>query len=152
MLTAFSELEDKVEGFNCGADDYLTKPFYMRELLLRVNALVRRTNSAKPPGNDGAVIIAGDIVINLPTKEVRRQNVEISLTPREYQILLKLIECKGDLVSKKDLINEVWGTMVDVNTNTIEVFINFLRNKVDKPFGKQSIKTKPGFGYYFDEK
>ncbi len=152
MLTAFSELEDKVEGFNCGADDYLTKPFYMRELLLRVNALIRRNAPNHRPSVGNSMLVADDIVINLLTKEVRRQNIEISLTPREYQILLKLIECKGELVSKKDLINEVWGTMVDVNTNTIEVFINFLRNKVDKPFGKQSIKTKPGFGYYFEEK
>ena len=152
MLTAFSELEDKVEGFNCGADDYLTKPFYMRELLLRVNALIRRNMPNHRPTVGSSMLVADDIVINLLTKEVKRNNIEISLTPREYQILLKLIECKGELVSKKELINEVWGTMVDVNTNTIEVFINFLRNKVDKPFGKQSIKTKPGFGYYFEEK
>ena len=152
MLTAFSELEDKVEGFNCGADDYLTKPFYMRELLLRVNALIRRNMPNHRPTVGSSMLVADDIVINLLAKEVKRNNIEISLTPREYQILLKLIECKGELVSKKELINEVWGTMVDVNTNTIEVFINFLRNKVDKPFGKQSIKTKPGFGYYFEEK
>lgn len=152
MLTAFSELEDKVEGFDAGADDYLSKPFYMRELLIRVQSLIKRNKRGTSINPESPIIIADDIVVYTTTKTVKRQNIEIQLTPREYQILLKLIESKGELVSKKDLIKEVWGTMVDVNTNTIEVFINFLRNKVDKPFGKQSIKTKSGFGYYFDEK
>jgi two-component system OmpR family response regulator len=147
MLTAFSELDDKVQGFNCGADDYLTKPFFMRELILRVNALVKRR---KLSGNGNETIRADDIVIYPNTKKVTRQNREISLTPREYQILLKLSENKGNIVSKSDLINEIWGKTFDANTNTIEVYINFLRNKIDKPFGKSSIKTKVGYGYYLD--
>ena len=148
MLTAFSELDDKVKGFDSGADDYLTKPFYMRELLLRINALIKRRNSFSDTKNK--TITADDIVIHLHTKKVTRQEKEIELTPREFQILLKLIENKGELVSKKDLIKEIWGNFVDANTNTIEVYINFLRKKVDKPFGKSSIKTKVGYGYYFD--
>ncbi len=148
ILTAFSELDDKVQGFNCGADDYLTKPFFMRELLLRISALIKRRSAA--PGETN-IISADDIIIHLHTKKVTRQQKEISLTPREFQILLKLIECKGELVSKKDLVREIWGNIVDVNTNTIEVYINFLRNKIDKPFDKQNIKTRIGYGYYFDE-
>ncbi len=148
MLTAFSELEDKVQGYHCGADDYLTKPFYMRELLLRVNALLKRNIKAE---TKTAIIACGDMVINHTTKKVSRQGNEIVLTPREFQILVKLIECKGELVSKNQLIREIWGSIVDANTNTIEVYINFLRNKVDKPFGKNSIKTKVGYGYYFDD-
>ncbi|MCZ2130497.1 MAG: response regulator transcription factor [Bacteroidia bacterium] len=147
MLTAFSELDDKIQGYNCGADDYLTKPFYMRELLLRVNALVKRRSFTN---NTNEIITADDIVIYPNTKKVTRQNQEITLTPREYQILLKLSENKGDIVSKNDLINEIWGKTFEANTNTIEVYINFLRNKIDKPFGKNSIKTKVGYGYYLD--
>jgi DNA-binding response OmpR family regulator len=150
MLTAFGELEDKVQGYNCGADDYLTKPFYMRELLLRVNVLLKRITNATTNAKR-EIISCGDIVINLISKKVTRQEKEISLTPREFQILVKLVENKGELISKNELIKEIWGSVVDANTNTIEVYINFLRNKVDKPFGKNSIKTKVGYGYYFDD-
>lgn len=146
MLTAFSDLDDKVHGFNCGADDYLTKPFFMRELVLRIHAVTKR----RPHPNDHAIVIAGDIVIYPANKKVTRQNREIVLTPREYQILLRLSEKKGEIVSKTDLIKEIWGGFFDANTNTLEVYINFLRNKLDKPFGKNSIKTKIGFGYYLD--
>nr|WP_294859671.1 response regulator transcription factor [uncultured Fluviicola sp.] len=151
MLTAFDELEDKVQGYDCGADDYLTKPFYMRELLLRIQSLIKRSetgNSKDSPEN--AVLLADDVVINQATKKVTRKGQEISLTPREFQILVKLVSSKGELVSKQDLVKEIWGNIVDANTNTIEVYINFLRGKIDKPFGKQSIKTKIGYGYYFD--
>ncbi|MFT4154448.1 response regulator transcription factor [Parafilimonas sp.] len=147
MLTAFSGIDDKVQGFNCGTDDYLTKPFYMRELLLRVHALTKRTTASD---DLKTAIAADDITITPHNKKVVRQGQEISLTPREFQILMKLVSRKGELVSKKELIKEIWGTHLDVNTNTIEVYINFLRNKIDKPFGKHNIKTKTGYGYYFE--
>ncbi|MFT3903865.1 MAG: response regulator transcription factor [Niabella sp.] len=147
MLTAFAEIDDKVHGFNCGADDYLTKPFFMRELILRIHAVTKRGLYAP---QTAATITADDIVINPASKKVTRQNKEIVLTPREYQILLRLSEMKGEVVSKAALIKEIWGNAFDANTNTIEVYINFLRNKIDKPFGKNSIKTKIGFGYYLD--
>jgi DNA-binding response OmpR family regulator len=148
MLTAFSELEDKVQGFECGADDYLTKPFFMRELLLRVNALIKR--KGQNTYSNESVFTFDDITLNDSTKKVFRQNKEIILTPREYQILLKLIQQPCEIISKADLIKEIWGSSFDANTNTIEVYINFLRNKLDKPFGKNTIKTKIGFGYYLD--
>lgn len=150
MLTAFSELEDKVQGYDCGADDYLTKPFYMRELLLRVNSLIKRSELNASVRIEDTTLAAADVVIHLPTKKVTRQTTDIPLTPREFQILVRLVRSKGELVSKKDLIREIWGDVVDANTNTIEVYINFLRNKIDKPFRKSRIKTKIGFGYYFD--
>lgn len=150
MLTAFDELEDKIKGFESGADDYLTKPFYMKEMIMRINALIKR--SQKQEKNHPNQIKVADIIINTTQKKVIRQNKEVKLTPREYQILLKLCENPGEIVSKKELIKEIWGTSLDINTNTVEVYINFLRNKLDKPYDKNSIQTKIGFGYYFDVK
>jgi two-component system, OmpR family, response regulator len=152
MLTAFGELEDKVQGFDCGADDYLTKPFFMRELTLRVHSLIKRNKQSNSGDTSKSVLIADDITLNDAQKKVFRQGNEISLTPREYQILLKLMENKGEIVSKSDLVKEIWGSSFNANTNTIEVYVNFLRNKLDKPFAKNTIKTKVGYGYYLDVK
>src|SRR5690625_5195952 len=116
MLTAFDELDDKIKGFDSGADDYLTKPFYMKELIMRINSLIKRS-----------------------------QNQMYN----KAQTLIKVWENTGEIVSKKELIHEIWRTSLNVNTNTIEVYINFLRNKIDKPFGKNSIQTKIGYGYFF---
>ncbi|MDX2248875.1 MAG: response regulator transcription factor [Bacteroidia bacterium] len=151
MLTVFDELEDKILGYASGADDYLTKPFYMKELILRINSLIKRRNLNVMTDTSESAIVAGDLVIHPRTQKVTRQGLEISLTPREYQILLRLVGSKGEFVLKKDLIKEIWGTSFDANTNTIEVYINFLRKKIDKPFGKNSIKTRVGFGYSFVE-
>lgn len=148
MLTAFDELEDKIKGFDSGTDDYLTKPFFMKELVLRVNSLLKR--SQQTTSDTPKTIKAGDVIIYLAQKKVTRQNQEIALTPREYQILVKLCKNQGEIISKNELVQEIWGTSIDVNTNTVEVYVNFLRNKVDKPFKKNSIKTKIGFGYYFE--
>lgn len=152
MLTAFGELEDKIKGYDCGADDYLTKPFYMRELLLRIQSLVKRSQrKSSDIALQEHIFVADDIVLDEIHKKVTRQGQEITLTPREYQILFQLIKNSGEIISKQKLIKEIWGSAFDTNTtNTIEVYVNFLRNKIDKPFGKQSIKTKIGFGYYLD--
>lgn len=150
ILTAFDELEDKVQGYACGADDYLTKPFYMKELILKIQSLIRRSET-KRTVDPGQTLVAGDIVVHLQNKKVFRQGEEVLLTPREYQILVRLIQSKGEIVPKKDLIQEIWGSSFDANTNTVEVYINFLRKKLDKPFGKDSIKTRIGYGYYFEE-
>jgi DNA-binding response OmpR family regulator len=147
FLTAFDELDDKVQGYESGADDYLTKPFFQKELLMRIQALVKRKNTTQPQNN---TLTWHDIVIKQNAKTVFRNNQELKLTPREYQILATLVSAKGEVVSKKELIREIWGSAFDANTNNIEVFINFLRNKVDKPFDKQLIKTKVGYGYYLD--
>lgn len=149
MLTAFDELEDKIKGFDSGADDYLTKPFFMKELILRINSLIKRSQNNESSFQE--IITALDISIHVAQKKVTRQNQEISLTPREYQILVMLCKNPGEIISKNELIKEIWGTSMDVNTNTIEVYLNFLRNKIDKPFGKNSIKTKIGYGYYLSD-
>lgn len=149
MLTAFDELEDKIKGFDSGADDYLTKPFFMKELTMRINSLLKRSQS-QSENNSSELIIASDIIIHTAQKNVKRQNQEIQLTPREYQILVNLCQHQGEIISKNELIKEIWGSSLDLNTNTIEVYVNFLRNKIDKPFGKNSIKTKIDYGYYLD--
>lgn len=147
LLTAFEELEDKILGFESGADDYLTKPFYMKELILRVQSLGKRSKSNRVM-DENDTLIFGEIIINRKSKIVQRKDLIIALTPREYQILLKLVTAQGEVVDKAELIREIWGGAVDVNTNTIEVYINFLRNKIDKPFDTALIKTKVGYGYY----
>ncbi|MCX6352118.1 MAG: response regulator transcription factor, partial [Bacteroidetes bacterium] len=149
MLTAFDEVDDKVEGFNCGADDYLTKPFYFKELLARVKAHIKKSQ-ANPSGIAEKPIVITDLVIDTHTKTVHRAGVKIDLTAREYQILLALAVAGGNSVSKQELIKKIWGSAFDVNTNTIEVFINLLRNKIDKNAAQKLIKTRVGFGYYID--
>lgn len=149
MLTALGELEDKIEAYDKGADDYLTKPFFMKELLLRVNALIKR-NTGKEDSSEEEVLMYDDIVLNKKQKKVYRNQQEINLTFREYQIILMLLEVKGEVVSKKEMLQEIWNTFADTQSNTIEVYVNFLRNKLDKPFGKNTIKTKVGFGYYLE--
>lgn len=150
MLTAFGEIEDKIDGYNQGADDYLTKPFFMKELILRVNSLIKRRALKEELGRDNDVLISGDIVLNKKQKKVFRNREEINLTFREYEIILMLMENKGEVVSKKKMLEDIWKTTYDGNTNTIEVYINFLRKKLDKPFNKKTIKTKVGYGYYLD--
>src|SRR5690606_8371203 len=108
MLTAFDELEDKIKGFDSGADDYLTKPFYMKELILRINSLIKRSQNTESHSQE--IINALDISIHVAQKKVTRQNQEISLTPREYQILIKLCKNPGEIISKNELIKEIWGT------------------------------------------
>lgn len=151
MISAFSELEDKVQGYEMGADDYITKPFYVRELILKINSLIKRSKNTTVADSQDKMIIAGDLTINTASKKVCRREKEIILTPREYQILLKLLQSKGEIISKQTLVQEIWGKSFDANTNTIEVYINFLRKKIDRPFGRESIKTKIGYGYYFED-
>jgi DNA-binding response OmpR family regulator len=150
FLTAFNDLEDKVEGFNVGADDYLTKPFFIRELLLRVHALIKRSNQNRIKPKDNIHHFAG-IVLDDQNKTVHRAQQKIELTPREFQILKILLKNPGEIVSKTELLKEIWGNSFDGNSNTIEVYINFLRKKLDKPFDKNTIRTKVGFGYYLEE-
>ncbi|MBP9925107.1 MAG: response regulator transcription factor [Cyclobacteriaceae bacterium] len=149
FLTAFDEAEDKVTGFESGADDYLTKPFYFKELLARIRALLKRRplNAEISP----ILSIAG-LSIDLGLKKVIRDGEKIKLTAREFDILVLLASSNGNTVSKKDLIEKIWGTRVEVNTNTIEVFINSIRNKIDKGHNEKLIHTRPGFGYYLNEK
>lgn len=144
MLTAFGEIDDKLEGFESGADDYITKPFIFEELLARMKVIVKRTESLSRTAD---IIVIEDLSIDLRRREVSRKGNEIKLTAREYQILVMLAEAQGETISKKDILNKVWGSSFGTNTNTIEVFINLLRNKIDRNFEPKLIKTRIGFGY-----
>lgn len=150
MLTAFSDLDDKLLGFEAGADDYLTKPFFIKELLARLKTLQKRVTTQQSYSTKNNTITVADLEIDLDKKTVIRGQQTIVLTPREFQILKLLCTQAGAVVSKQELLQEVWGNSFDTQTNTIEVYINFLRNKIDKPFGSNYIKTKIGFGYYLD--
>lgn len=145
MLTAFSDVDDKLEGFSAGADDYLTKPFYFQELLARVKVLLKRKPNADLPVS---MYTVDDLVIDETKREVRRNNIPVILTLREFSILLLLVKNIGRAVSKKELIEAIWNTKTEVNTNTVEVFINSLRNKIDKGAEHKLIQTKIGYGYY----
>ena len=145
LLTAFGEIEDKLQGFDCGADDYITKPFYFKELLARIKVALKRSEHYSVENKS---IIIADLVIDLVKKEVYRNGILIKLTAREFLLLQLLAEAQGRPVSKKELIKTVWGTSFEIHTNTIEVFINLLRNKIDRNFSLKLIKTRSGFGYY----
>jgi len=145
MLTALGTTDDKVEGFDAGADDYLVKPFEMRELLVRVRALLKRNSlSAHQPANK---LIYGDLEMDLHTKMVRRQGKEINLTPKEFSLLAYLLQHPERVLSRVEIAEKVWDTHFDTGTNFIDVYINYLRNKIDKNFDGKLIHTKPGMGF-----
>jgi DNA-binding response OmpR family regulator len=149
MLTAMSTLNDKVEGYDAGADDYLVKPFEFKELLLKIRVLLKRTMQQNIPV--GNVLKAADLEMNLDSKEVKRDGVPINLTAKEFQLLEYLMRNKNRVVSRADIAINVWDIDFDTNTNVIDVYINYVRNKVDKNFPKKLIQTQVGMGYILKE-
>lgn len=149
MLTALGTMNDKMEGYVAGTDDYLVKPFEFKELLLKIRVLLRRTmNQQLPVGN---ILKAGDLSMNLDSKEVKRGDVNISLTAKEFQLLEYLLRNKNRVVSRADIAINVWDIDFDTNTNIIDVYISYLRNKVDKAYQKKLIQTHVGMGYILKE-
>ncbi|RYZ26922.1 MAG: response regulator transcription factor [Chitinophagaceae bacterium] len=147
MLSAYIDLETKVKALNAGADDYLIKPFHLEELIARIKALLRRSAGVAT----NTVYKLADLVVDTLEKKVWRKNKVIPLTPKEYKLLELLIKADGATVSKQRISEEVWDLNFETGTNTIEVYISFLRNKIDKGFSKPLIHTRPGFGYSLNE-
>ncbi len=148
MLTAKDQVRDRVEGLNAGADDYLIKPFSFEELLARVKALLRR-----PHESLGEVLTAYDLRLDTIKHEVRRADQVIGLSSKEYALLEYLLRNKNKVLSKNNIISHVWDFDADILPNTVEVFMAYVRSKVDKPFPDQPqlIKTVRGFGYKIEE-
>lgn len=151
MLTALGELEDKMEAFKAGADDYLVKPFHLTELLARIKVFIKRMNKVGDVNDADDILSMGDLVLNISTRTVHRSSQEIKLTTKEFLLLELLMRNKGRVISKSTIAEKIWNINFETGTNTIEVYINFLRNKIDKPFHSQLIQTKPGFGYTIKE-
>ena len=142
MLTVRDAVADRVEGLDCGADDYLTKPFEFEELLARLRALTRRTPPPRP-----AVLEWDDLRLDPATKTLTRQETPIELSPKEFA-LLQLLMVRGEMVtSRSEILDHVWDFAYDGTSNVTDVYIRYLRNKIDRPFSKDTIETVRGEGY-----
>lgn len=146
MLTAKGQVQDKVRGLNAGADDYLTKPFAFEELLARIRALTRR-----PKETMGSVLSCDDLTLNTLTYEVKRGKENIQLSSREYSLLEYLLRHPNQILTKEQIANHVWDYMADILPNTVEVYIGYLRKKIDKE-KPNLIYTIRGFGYKLGSK
>ena len=142
LLTARDAVEDRVRGLDGGADDYLTKPFSLAELTARLRALVRRGPSERP-----VVLEAGDLSLDPATREVRRGDAEIALSAREFALLETFIRHPGQVFTQKQLLDAAWDLGYEQRSNVVEVYVRYLREKIDRPFGMSSIETVRGAGY-----
>ena len=149
MLTALGSTDDKVAGFDAGADDYLVKPFEFKELVARIKALTKRTTGIIQTHN---TLKVGDLTLDLDKKSAQRNNVSIELTAKEFALLEFLMRNKGRVVSRPEIAEKIWEIDFDTGTNVVDVYINILRKKLDKSFEQKLIHTKIGLGYYLDTK
>jgi two-component system OmpR family response regulator len=142
MLTARDAVTDRICGLDAGADDYLTKPFALAELFARLRALVRRGPLERP-----AVLRVDDLTLNPGTHSVRRGDVDIRLSPKEFELLRELMRRPGEVLSRSHLIDHVWDFAYEGGSNIVDVYMRYLRQKVDRPFGRDTIQTVRGAGY-----
>jgi len=148
MLTALGTTDDKITGFEAGASDYLVKPFEFRELLARVRVLLRKPDLPLEKTN---ILVAGDLELDLERKMVRRNDTYIDLTAKEFSLLEYFMRNRGRVLSRVDIAEKVWDIKFDFGTNVVDVYVNFLRKKIDKGYDKKMIHTRVGFGYVFGD-
>lgn len=149
ILTARDEEEDKVEGFELGADDYIAKPFSPRELVLRVEAVLRRAEANTPATPRRGTLRAGPVVVDVEAHRVTIEGEEIQLTPTEFRLLVTLMKRRGRTQTRKALLESVWNTTADIETRTVDMHVGRLRSKLGKP--ARMIETVRGFGYRLRE-
>jgi DNA-binding response OmpR family regulator len=147
MLTALGTTDDKVGAFDAGANDYLVKPFDFRELYVRIRELLKRTTNTSRK----TILKAADLEMNLHTRIVRRDNREIHLTPKEFRLLEYMMNNQGRVLTRAEIAENVWETAFDTGTNFIDVYINYLRKKIDKDHALKLIQTRPGIGFIFKQ-
>jgi DNA-binding response OmpR family regulator len=147
MLTALGTTDDKLEGFDAGADDYLVKPFDIRELFARINSLLKRAEVSPELQASGHLLQYEDIQIDTQVKKVYRSETEVKLTPKEFKLLEYLVRNAERVLSREEISRDVWGMDFDTGTNFIDVYINYLRKKLDKTFEPKLIHTRPGMGF-----
>lgn len=147
LLTALGTTDDKIEGFDAGADDYLVKPFDFRELLVRIRAVMNRKGGNQVSQPD--ILKYADLELNNQTKTVSRSGKTISLTPKELKLLEYMMQNRERVLSRTEIAEKVWDTHFDTGTNFIDVYINYLRKKIDKDFDTKLIHTKSGLGFIF---
>ena len=147
MLTALGTPDNKIIGFDAGADDYVLKPFDFRELLARVNVFLRRSDTTPKQER----LILADLVMDISTRSVTRAGKRIDLTVKEYALLKLFLTNKGKILPREHIIEKVWGIDFDPGTNVIDVYVNYLRRKIDKDITPKLIHTKFGFGFYCNE-
>jgi DNA-binding response OmpR family regulator len=148
MLTALGTTDDKINGFDAGANDYLVKPFEFRELLARVKVLIKKPEHSVNKAN---TLVVGDVELDLGQKVVRRGNTYIDLTAKEFSLLEYFMRNPGRVLSRIDIAEKVWDIKFDFGTNVVDVYVNFLRKKIDKGHDRKMIHTRVGFGYVFGE-
>jgi DNA-binding response OmpR family regulator len=148
MLTALGTTDDKIIGFDAGANDYLVKPFEFRELLARVKVLVRKPDQLAEKVN---VLTVGDLELDLEKKVAHRGSSYIDLTAKEFSLLEYFMRNSGRVLSRIDIAEKVWDIKFDFGTNVVDVYVNFLRKKIDKGYDKKLIHTRVGFGYVFGD-
>ena len=146
MLSAKTGEYDQADGLDVGADDYLTKPFSFVVLVARLRALIRRGAPARP-----SVLTAGDLELDPAARTVRRGTADIALTPREFGVLELLLRRRGEVVSKREILDNVWDAHYDGDDNVVEVYVGYLRRKIDQPYGRKAVETVRGVGYRLAE-
>lgn len=150
MLTALGTTDDKLDGFDAGADDYMVKPYDFRELVARINVLLKR--KTKPSAAQAEEIGFADLKIDLKAQKAYRNGNYIKLSPKEYKLLLYMVENAGRVLTRNEIADKVWDTHFDTGTNFIDVYINYLRKKVDKDFETKLIHTRTGMGFILTDK